>query len=133
MSTYHLVEGSVRVLWDKLKQMEYYTMLLEEHHKWKYMMWLVGSSPSFPSNLGILEGNLVEIFDQVGSCNMGSFINLVKSWILSDAKYGIAGVVPTMVCGRGGVFPCEDGWELVPYEEGWALPPCGGVLVGELF
>jgi hypothetical protein len=32
-------------------------MLFEEHHKWKVMIWLVGSSPSFPSNLGMSEGH----------------------------------------------------------------------------
>jgi hypothetical protein len=39
----------------------------------------------------------VGIFDQVGSCNMGSFINLVKYGMLRDAKYGMDGGVPTMV------------------------------------
>jgi hypothetical protein len=61
-------------------------MLLEEHHKWKDMTWLAGSSPSFPSNIVISEGSFVGIFGQVGSCNMGSFVSLVKSGMLSESK-----------------------------------------------
>jgi hypothetical protein len=55
------------------------------------MMWLDGSSLGFPSNMGMSEGNLVGIFNQVGSCNMGSFVNLIKYGILSDAKHGMMG------------------------------------------
>jgi hypothetical protein len=61
----------------------------------------VGSSPGLPSKLGILEGILVGILGQVGSCNMGSFTILVKYGMLRDAKYGMDGGVPAMVC---------DGW-----------------------
>jgi hypothetical protein len=61
----------------------------------------VGSSPGLPSNLEILEGILVGILGQVVSCNTRSFISLVKYGMLRDAKYGMYGGVPTMVC---------DGW-----------------------
>ena len=76
-------------------------MLFNEHHKWKVITWLAGSSPSFPSNFGISEGSLVGILGQVGSCKMGSFMSLVKSGMLRDANYGIGrvggGLVPTIV------------------------------------
>jgi hypothetical protein len=76
-------------------------MLLEEHHRWKFMTWLVGSSSAFPSNLGMSEGSLVGIAGHVGSCNIGSFVSLLKSSMLREAKYGIwsggRGLVPAMV------------------------------------
>jgi len=40
----------------------------------------------------------VGIFDQVGSCNMESFINLVMFWMFRDAKYGM----------YGRLHPCYD-------------------------
>jgi hypothetical protein len=46
-------------------------MLFEENHKLKVIPWLAGSSPDFPSNFGMSEGNLVGILGQVGSCKMG--------------------------------------------------------------
>jgi hypothetical protein len=61
-------------------------------------MILAGSSPSFPSNLGMFGVNLVGMLGQVASCNMGSFVNLVKSRMFRDSKYGKLGVGPTMVC-----------------------------------
>jgi hypothetical protein len=88
-STYHLVDGPVRVLWNNLKWMESSMMLFEEHHKWNIITWLVRSSLDFPSNFGIFEGSLVGILGHVGSCKMGSFVILVKSGMLRDSKYGI--------------------------------------------
>jgi hypothetical protein len=64
-------------------------MLLEEHHKWKVMTWLAGSSPALPSNLGISEGSLVGIAGHVESCNIGSFVSFLRSSMLREAKYGI--------------------------------------------
>ena len=64
-------------------------MLLEEHHKWKAMAWLAGSSPTFPSNLGMSEGSLVGIAGHVVSCDIGSLVSLVRSGMLREAKYGI--------------------------------------------
>jgi hypothetical protein len=77
-------------------------MLLEEHHRWKVMKWLAGSSPAFPSNLGMSEGCLVGIIGHVGSCNIGSFLSLFRFGMLREAKYGIysgggGGLSPTMV------------------------------------
>ena len=64
-------------------------MLLEEHYRWKVMTWLVGSSPAFPSNLGMFEGSLVGIAGHVGSCNIGSLVSLLRYGMLREAKYGI--------------------------------------------
>jgi hypothetical protein len=72
-------------------------MLFEENHNWKVMIWLVGLSPSFPSNLGMFEWSLVGIVGHVGSCNIGSLVSLFKSSMLREAKYGIWG-------GGGGLF-----------------------------
>ena len=60
-STYHLDDGPVRVHWSNLNWMELSMMLFEEHHRWNVMIWLAGSSPTFPSNLGMSEGSLVGI------------------------------------------------------------------------
>jgi hypothetical protein len=38
----------------------------DEHHKWKVITWLFGSSPYFPSNFGISEGSLAGITGQTG-------------------------------------------------------------------
>jgi hypothetical protein len=76
-------------------------MLFEEHHKWKVMIWLAGYSLAFPSNLGMSKGSLVGIVGHVGSCNIGSFVSLLKSGMLREAKYGMwsggGGLVPAMV------------------------------------
>jgi hypothetical protein len=76
-------------------------MLFEEHHNWKVITWLAGSSPSFHSNFGISEGSMVGILGHVGSCKIGSFMSLVKSRMLRDDKYGMGGfgggLVPAMV------------------------------------
>jgi hypothetical protein len=38
----------------------------DEHHKWKFITWLFGSSPGFPSNFGISEGSLAGMTGQTG-------------------------------------------------------------------
>jgi len=106
--------------------MESYIILLEEHHKCKDMIWLEGSSPSFPSNIGMPEGSFMGIFVQVGSCNMGSFVNFVRSRILSESKKGMIGVGPAMIWEE--VVP----WELVCCGKVSASPPYGGGFVWEL-
>ena len=55
------------------------------------MIWLAGSSPDFPSNLGMSKGSLVGIAGHVGLCNIGSLVSLVRSRILREDKYGIWG------------------------------------------
>jgi len=37
-----------------------------EHHEWKVITWLFGSSPGFSSNFRILEGILAGITGQIG-------------------------------------------------------------------
>jgi hypothetical protein len=75
-------------------------MLLEEHHRWKCHD-MIGPSPTFTSNLGMSEGSLVGIAGHVGSCNIGSFVSLLRSSMLREAKYGICsgggGLAPAMV------------------------------------
>jgi hypothetical protein len=89
--------------------MESFMMLFEEHHKWKAIPWLVGSSLGFHSNFGMSEDNLVGILGQVAACKMGSFMSLVKSGMLRDAKYGIGGfgggLVPAIVSVGNGPIP----------------------------
>jgi hypothetical protein len=48
-------------------------------------------SPNFPSNLGIFEGSLVVILGHVGSCNIISFMSLLKSGMSRDANNGMGG------------------------------------------
>jgi hypothetical protein len=62
------------------------------------MTWLAGSSPAFPSNLGMSEGSLVGIASHVGSCNIESLVSFLRSCMLREAKYGICS-------GRGGLVP----------------------------
>jgi hypothetical protein len=90
------------------------------------MTWLAGSSPTFPSNLGMSEGSFVGIFSRVGSCNMGSFVNLVRLGILREKKKGMIGLGPAMLWEE--VVP----WEIVLCEKKLALPRCGGGFVSEL-
>jgi hypothetical protein len=77
-------------------------MLFEEHHKWKVMTWLARSFPDFSSNLEMSEGSLVGIAGHVGSCNIRSFVSLLKSGMLREAKYdmwsGGEGLAPFMGC-----------------------------------
>jgi hypothetical protein len=96
-STYPLVDGSSSILWNNHNQMESSVMLLEENRRWKDMMWLVGSSASFPSSFGMYEGNLLRILGKVGSCKIGSFVSFFKFGMLRNSKYGKLGVGVTMV------------------------------------
>jgi hypothetical protein len=72
------------------------------------------------------KGSFVGIFDQMGLCNMGAFVSLVRSGILSEAKKCMIGVGPSMLWEE--LVP----WELVLCENIWALPPYGGGFVCEL-
>jgi hypothetical protein len=38
----------------------------DEHHKWKFITWLFGSSPGFPSKFRISEGSLAGMTGQTG-------------------------------------------------------------------
>jgi len=95
--------------------MEYSMMLLEERYRWNIMMWLVGSSHGFPSNLGLYKGNFVGMLGHMASCKIRSFMSLVKFGMFRDAKYGKMGVGPAMVCGGWKMVPCKEGLELIPW------------------
>lgn len=64
---------------------------LEEHQRWNDMMWLDGSFPTFPSNLGMFEGSLVGMAGQAGSWAIGPLINLLRSGKLRLTMYGKRG------------------------------------------
>ena len=51
-------------------------------------MWLDGFFSTFPSNLGMWEGNLVGMTSQDGSWAIGSLINWLRSGKLRLAMYG---------------------------------------------
>ena len=52
---------------------------------------MLGYSFTFPSNLGMLDGNFVEIGGQADECLIGFLINLDKSGRFKVAKNGIFG------------------------------------------
>lgn len=58
-------------------------MLFEENHEWKDIIWFVGSSTSYPSNLGMSKGSSVDIVVQ-----LGSLISLLRSSKFRPAMYG---------------------------------------------
>jgi hypothetical protein len=62
------------------------------------MIWLVGSSPFFLQTLGCRKVTWWAYLAKWGHVRIGSFVNLVKYGMLSDAKYGMVGGVPSMVC-----------------------------------
>jgi hypothetical protein len=97
-SIYHLADGTMIILCNNRNRKELSKMLLEEEHRWKNTIWLVGSSLRFSSNFEMFEGNLAGIFNQVASCKMGSFVSLVKYEMFRDAKYNKFEVGATMVC-----------------------------------
>ena len=63
----------------------------EEHHRWKVIICVLVSSFTFPSNLGMSDGNFVEIGGQARECLIGSFINFDKLGKFNVAKNGILG------------------------------------------
>jgi len=74
-SIYHLAMDPIRVHWKSCNRMELSMKEFEEQHRWKVITWLLGYSPGFPSNLGILEGCLEGMGGQKGECCMGSLVN----------------------------------------------------------
>jgi hypothetical protein len=64
------------------------------------------------------EGSSVGIVGHVASCNIGSFVSLVRSGMLREAKYGICsgggGLSPAMLC-----YEPDPRWGL----GGLVLPP----------
>ena len=88
---YHLAAAPIKVHWKSLKRMLSSINEFEEHHRWNVMMWVLGSPLAFPSNLGMLEGNLVGIGGQTSECLIKSLINLDKLGRFRVAKNGIFG------------------------------------------
>jgi hypothetical protein len=56
---YHLEATPIKVHWKSINLIESSIMELEEHQRWKDMIWLEGSSPGLPSNLGISKGSFL--------------------------------------------------------------------------
>ena len=90
-SMYHLVDAPFKALWESLNLTLSSIKEFEEHHRWKVMMWVLGSSFAFPSNLRMSEGNLARMGGQTGECLIGSLINLDKSSKFNVAKNEIFG------------------------------------------
>ena len=61
---------------------------LEMHHRWYVVIWLAGSSPVFPSNLGISIGILTGSGGQAKWCLMGSFVSFDRSGNSRVARNG---------------------------------------------
>jgi hypothetical protein len=78
-SIYHFASEPVRVRWKSRNRMESSIKELDEHHRWKVMTWLFGSSPGLQSNFGMSDDNLDGITSQWGECRIGSFKILDKS------------------------------------------------------
>ena len=60
---YHFVMLPIKVLWKICNLMISSINELDEHHKWKFMTCMEGSSPRFLSNLGMSDGNFMGITD----------------------------------------------------------------------
>ncbi len=89
---YHFAAVPVNVLWNSLSLTESSFNELEEHQRWKVVACAPGSSPAFPSNLGMSEGSLVGTGGHKGSCLTGSFINFDKSGKFKVARKGSLGL-----------------------------------------
>jgi hypothetical protein len=91
-------------------------------------MWLIGSSQVLPLNLGISNGNLVDIVNQVVSCSMGTLSIQVKSIRLRLAMNGkTKGIFPSNGILGGGTnvgFPPN---EISGGGMGTNFPPKGGL------
>ena len=66
-SMYHLAAWPISVPWkgqslNELSFKEFY-----EHQKWKVITWFDKSSPRFPLNFGMLDGNLCGITSHQGA------------------------------------------------------------------
>ena len=78
-SMYHFAAVTVKVRWKSHNRTESSMREFEEHHKWNVVTWFFLSSPCFPSNFGMFDGNFTRMGGHEGFCRMGSLINLDKS------------------------------------------------------
>lgn len=90
-SMYHLATFLVRVCWNNINMIESSIREFDEHHKRKVVTWSPGSSPIFPSNLGISEGSLVGTGGQTGLYLIKSLVILERSGKFNVAKKGSHG------------------------------------------
>lgn len=141
---YHFAATPLSMCWNSRRRMESLVMELDEHHIWKELLWLVGSSRELSSNLGMSEWSLVDIASQPTSWCIGSLINWIKYGRLNTAMEGSMGVArrvpqmvpiyvtigvepettkswfPTLAVGLGMMMVCgEGGWES---NEEWDKP-----------
>ena len=84
----HLAALLVNVLGNSHNLIESSKNELETHHRWYVVIWLVGSSPVFPSNFGMSVGILTGTDGQAKWCLMGSFVSFNKSGNSRVAKNG---------------------------------------------
>jgi hypothetical protein len=83
------VDCLVKIHWRKWNQIEFYLMVLDEHHTWKAMIWFPRCSLSFPSNFEMCEGILDGIGSHVAWCKMGSLEGFIKYIIYIEITYMI--------------------------------------------
>ena len=90
-SMYHFAALPIRVHWNNRNWTESSFSELDEHHKWKVVMWSPRSSLGLALNFGMFKGNFVGIGGQRGSWQIGSFKNRVKSGKCNVTKKGSLG------------------------------------------
>ena len=91
----HLAALPVIFLGNNRNLMESSKKEFETHHRWYVVIRFAGSSPVFPSNLGISVEILTGTIGQSKWCLMGSFVNFDKSSNSRVAKNG------SFVCANG--------------------------------
>ena len=84
----HFVTLPISILGNSYSLIESSKNELETHHRWYVVIWLAGSSPVFPSNLGIFVGILTGTSGQAKWCLMGSFVSFEKLGNSRVAKNG---------------------------------------------
>ena len=84
----HFVVFPVSVLGNSCNLIESAKNELETHQRWYVVIWLAGSSPVFPSNLGISVGILTGTGGQAKWCLMGSFVSFDRSGNSRVARNG---------------------------------------------
>jgi hypothetical protein len=63
----------------------------EEHRRCKFIICVLGSSLTLPSNFGMSNGSFVGMDGQAGECQIGSFINFDKLGKFNVARNWILG------------------------------------------
>ena len=84
----HFAALPVSVLGNSRNLIESSKNELETHHRWYVVIWLAGSSPVFPLNLGMSVGILIRIGGEAKWCLMGSFVRFDR---LGNSRVAING------------------------------------------